>query len=708
MRKRILSVVLAFVMIFTMMSTAFADETQQNEAEQPETENLAENGSFEDVEDGKAVGINTSDGWDGSKMSLETDPENVYSGSSSLKMSSDIRDHTWAQIPGRYLTPGATYQVSFWAKGTVETSSGSFGYDLEQYTDDFGHNKSEFWGGLGKGAAFPIKEDEWTYCVEYFTLPDNIVAVNLTMGWIGGEGTVYLDDVRIQKYIDAPVGKMYNKHVFYYPEEESGYAEINFNKFYEVEKKYTLDVALTDGDVVLEEAKNVDITDNYAIFNYSLEKMTEKEHAYTVTATLKDASGAVCETISEDVFIYDRPTVLNENGEYINEDGSVFNPVFAFWGPDVWEENADLAAAGINTILWSIPANKEEALKQLDDLHALGMKANVVMFWDMEPTGHPVNTERVIEAMNWIKDHPAIYAWNVADEPYLTAHPPMESTVRDLMIESYKVIRSVDKKYPVTYVEADYREYAHSDDYSDIILIDPYPGANSFASYVGDRTAEITSAVDRPVGVIHQSFAYADRKPKDYELHSMVYQAYLGGAAYMGHYGIGGAGQLEADEKLWPMVQGICDSGELDILFKQYSSGKSPVIASERGKKVWYDVFEQDGVIYAAIQNRDSLERTLTISLDSEIAGVEAIKWADHVVVDASAEGCDINVKLGRMQAVMLKIELAEAEESGSEGSDIEDPDVSENQTLGEKLKAWFNNIGAWFAEVWQKLTGKH
>ncbi|MBQ2756036.1 MAG: hypothetical protein IJF27_05140, partial [Oscillospiraceae bacterium] len=130
--------------------------------------------------------------------------------------------------------------------------------------------------------------------------------------------------------------------------------------------------------------------------------------------------------------------------------------------------------------------------------------------------------------------------------------------------------------------------------------------------------------------------------------------------------------------------------------------------ASERGKKVWYDVFEQDGVIYAAIQNRDSLERTLTISLDSYIAGVEEIKWADHFVVDASAEGCDINVKLGRMQAVMLKIELAEAEESGSEGSDIEDPDVSENQTLGEKLKAWFNNIGAWFAEVWQKLTGKH
>ena len=265
MKKRILSVVLAFVMMFTMMSTAFADETQQNEAEQPEIENIAENGSFEEVEYGQAVGVATTDGWDGSRMSLETNPENVYSGSNSLKMTCRDRAHTWAQVRCRYLIPGATYKVTYWVKGKVETSSGYFGYDLELYNDNFGHNKPEYFVGLGQGAAFPIKEDEWSYCEAYFTLPDDVVAVNLTMGWIGGNGTVYLDDVCVEKYIDAPVGKIYNKHVFYYPEEESGYAEINFNKFYEVEKKYTLDVALTDGDVILEEAKNVDITDNYAI-----------------------------------------------------------------------------------------------------------------------------------------------------------------------------------------------------------------------------------------------------------------------------------------------------------------------------------------------------------------------------------------------------------------------------------------------------------
>ena len=617
--------------------------------------NFAENGSFESVEDGKAVGINVSSGWTGDSIVIETAEENVYEGSNSLKISSTDGGHTWAQVPARNLTPGATYQVSFWMKGELSRTDGkipTFGYDLEQYTDNNGHNKAEFWGGLGKGASFPVT-DEWQYCVEYFTLPDDIVAVNLTMGMIGATGTVYFDDVRIQKYEDAAMGELLNERVFYYPEDETGFAELTFPEAYAVAENYVLDIALTDGSLVLAEEKDVEIVDNYAIFNYDLSLLTKKEHAYTVIATLTDADGDVVSTMQEDIYIYDRPTALNENGEYVEEDGSIFNPVYAFWGPDQWDELDDLAAAGVNTILWTIPSTDEEALRQLDELHALGMKANVVMFWDMEPTGHPVNAERVIARMEAIKDHPAIYAWNVADEPYATANPPEGMTVRDLMIESYKVIRSVDKKYPVTYVEADYREYAQADDYADIIIIDPYPGTSSFASHVGDRTALITSAVERPVAVLHQSFSFAGCKPADYELHSMIYQGYLAGGAQMGHYGIGGAGQLEADEELWPVIQGIYESGEWDVLFKQYSSGVNETIESVRESNVWYDIFELDGVTYAALQNRTYGDVTVNLA---GIAGFEAITWSEDVAVDAEIVNGALEVTLSEAQAVLLKL----------------------------------------------------
>ena len=62
------------------------------------------------------------------------------------------------------------------------------------------------------------------------------------------------------------MGELLNERVFYYPEDETGFAELTFPEAYAVAENYVLDVALTDGSLVLAEEKNVAVVDNYAIF----------------------------------------------------------------------------------------------------------------------------------------------------------------------------------------------------------------------------------------------------------------------------------------------------------------------------------------------------------------------------------------------------------------------------------------------------------
>ena len=187
-------------------------------------------------------------------------------------------------------------------------------------------------------------------------------------------------------------------------------------------------------------------------------------------------------------------------------------------------------------------------------------------------------------------------------------------------------------------------------------MIDPYPGKNSYASYTGDRVADIVSKIERPVTMCLQGFRFDGGKPTAVEMHSMSYQSYLAGARHTGWYGFYGAGSnnLETDPDLYPALNGFYKSGEWEILFKQYSSGKNPTIESVRENHVWYDVFEQDGVTYAALQNRTFGDVTVGFAC---ITGFEAITWSDDVVVNAEIVDGALNVTLSPAQAVLLKVE---------------------------------------------------
>ena len=634
--------------------------------------NLARNGSFEQIEDGKALHIRASDGWNGTRLFLET--EDACDGNCCLKMISTDSAFTWFQVAAGELIPGGVYRVTFMAKGYVRNNAnrpGTFGIDVEYYNDNWVREKRTFMRLSGLGPFTP--GENWQLFEGTIEMPAGGCGINLTVGVHGAGSCVYFDDFKIcqigwqepkdfrprsgaTEAPDRPKAPQYANllpdQVFYYPEAKVGTAAVQFIH----SAACSADISLLDGDALLLKKENP------VSMEYDLSLLAEKKHAYTLRAVVRDANHAVLETLEEQIYIYDRPTALNEHGEYVNPDGTIFHPVMAFWQPWPWDHVPLSAQSGVNCILWNpLHLTLEEQRKQLDDLHAVGVKANVVLFWDMQPPAHPINAERIVACVENIKDHPAIYCWNIADEPFSTASATKDMTVRQMMIASYKLVRDLDDKYPVSYVEDIPAMYSFADHYADVIQIDPYPGTENYACFNGDMVAKICAETDRPVISLLQGITFKWVRPYDFEMHSMIYQTFLGGGRSVGYYGFGESGRsekegpLETSRDLWPAIKGFYDSGEYEILFRHYSSGKESNLISVREDGVWYDVWETGGVRYAAVQNRTWEKQTVEISVEN-CSAVEPVCWKAEIRPEIQVKTGGFSVTLSDSQAILLEI----------------------------------------------------
>ncbi|MCD6598392.1 MAG: chitobiase/beta-hexosaminidase C-terminal domain-containing protein, partial [Bacteroidales bacterium] len=127
------------------------------------------------------------------------------------------------------------------------------------------------------------------------------------------------------------------------------------------------------------------------------------------------------------------------------------------------------------------------------------------------------------------KDHPALLAWYVSDEPVGHGFPP------EALIDMYNFIRKLDPYHPLTIVfmtPAKAREYA---DAMDIVMADPYPVPTYPVTDVGRVTARLKKEflMEKPVWIVPQAFGGNEswrREPTAAEIRSMTYQALVKGA----------------------------------------------------------------------------------------------------------------------------------------------------------------------------------
>ncbi|MCX6334892.1 MAG: hypothetical protein NT092_11420 [Bacteroidia bacterium] len=138
--------------------------------------------------------------------------------------------------------------------------------------------------------------------------------------------------------------------------------------------------------------------------------------------------------------------------------------------------------------------------------------------------------ELLISEIKAFRDHPALLAWYIADEPNGFKIKP------DSLIKIFRMVRELDPWHPVSIVFMapfiSSRQYA---DALDIVMADPYPVPDSPVTMTGDAAGQLAGEFGgrKPVWIVPQAFGGGEwwgREPSLQELRSMTYQSIIKGA----------------------------------------------------------------------------------------------------------------------------------------------------------------------------------
>jgi hypothetical protein len=185
------------------------------------------------------------------------------------------------------------------------------------------------------------------------------------------------------------------------------------------------------------------------------------------------------------------------------------------------------------------PATLEERKAYMDRCARIGMKVHYNLL--SVSGGGGVNSkiegitenekrERLIAEIRQFRDHPALLAWYISDEP--TGNKVTPETVEEI----YKVVRAEDPWHPVSVVfMAPFRSARKYASGTDIVMADPYPIPDYPVTMAGDVAAQLKEEFrgEKPVWMVPQAFGGGElwsREPTPGEIRSMTWQSVVNGA----------------------------------------------------------------------------------------------------------------------------------------------------------------------------------
>ena len=655
--KKICSVFMALLLMLSLGTAvpALAEEPKPL----PGTGNLITNPGFEDI---NADGI-TPTAWDlgagerwKEKRTIEAVQEAPANGKNCVRLTKSPEDNIafYTQMMEHRFVKGEQYQVRAKTKGAASL----------QFKFEF-LSEPSYSGKTIIGSQYTEKvptSTGWEQFSTTFTAPQDAAAAAFVV-CLYQTGTAFIDDVEVFLVGEADKVKLVTDNTFYYTEwTGDGVATVTLNENYPAYGTGKVQFFLKDGETVLKEGAAA-LQNGTASFAYPLSLLAEKAHEYTVEAVFCDATGKEVERHTDPVYKYDRPSMLNETGDFV-VDGELFVPI-AMHQMEAREFETYLSyfkEAGINTVYCGA--------EYLDICEKLGLKAIVYLFNNMAPAGHPDNIEWSRERLEKYSNHPALLAWKIMDEPRLNWPEPY-----DWLIRSYTLIKEYDNTHPVFLLEASpFKDYiTESARYCDVYATDPYPGSsgdplNLASSFVYDMMDHTVGAVDARKMVVATLqtciWGKGDYFPKSYEFRNGVYQALWAGARGLEFYTYCINQNLKApwihETEIWDGVAGF-NALEKDGAFGHFIEKKYPPFLSAEGEEAWYRAYVKDNAVYLIVLNRNNQDKTVDIPLNSYNGKISIQDFSAETVIGATAEtklvmGNTLSVNLPANGAILYKI----------------------------------------------------
>lgn len=584
-----------------------------NILQNPDFENLNADGSLE--------------GWSVYNGSLENNPyvalddKVAQSGKYSIRLTNEGGKSPWVS-QGFEVEPYTEYQISFWTRHEDEALARSLTsvrmkYEFYSSTNANSSTTMPYDDMYCEGSA-ALKARRWEQKVVTLITPPGARYLKIYPRLISATGPVWYDNFEMVMIKKAAQFTLTTDNVFYYPDQEQGFAKALLTENAKELAGGTVDFTLRDGDTVLAQQLATPLAEEMAMFKYDMKLLSQQKKAYYIDAVLKKADGTVVESITNDIYVYPRPSLIDEHGYVAEEDGTVFIPNFGYHCYSILDE-AEKRGVNVPQTGWGMVAfyddtNGEELQQKLDEIHAKGMKAFVSLYGYMRHPSDPMNRENVIKVVERFKDHPAVYAWGHLDEPFDTYTNPLPG-----LKETYKLVRDMDDKHPVFIMVNDDRYYSEGIKYCDIFGHDPYPVSPILAEpavHIQTRTEAMDAyarMTKKPIQTLNQAFVYKGYTPNVQEERNMWYQALLGGGDMNGYYAI--------DEllELKELDAGVVEFAkeEEEVSYKMFSDD-ALIYNQDTNKDFSFRVTTVDGKTYLLVLNRSNEEKTVTVPLLSK------------------------------------------------------------------------------------------
>ncbi len=569
-------------------------------------------------------GLGEEADWSASSEYITWTNEKARTGEYSVKIDNTAGKKDWIRFRvADNILPGAYYQLSFWAYCDSKISDGvgfKFEWEVTDALDGEEPAGNSFGNGLGNTGG------EWKRFSTTSLSPDTVKGVT-TYIRLYIPGIAYIDDASLYRVSasSAKPATISTNNIFF----ETGYegdVEISIKKAPLIIETNnipmdgaTVTYTFRDGDTVLAQSEAIPFTEDKMTYGFPFTLIAEKEKEYRIVATLTDGAGKTYE-FSQRVYKFDRPTAIREDGLYIDENGEIFDPMIAYHVgelrnvPNRVNYLDDAIAMGANVMQITAVKNTGKVLEQLETLQEKGVKALVSLYPDMTSAGNPANIEYVKETVKAVKDHPAVFAWAVMDEPnqqLLAPEGMNQAENRDNeLIAAYLTIRSIDKDKPVYICEC--KGLEDSSRYCDVFLIDAYK-----KSY-GQNSKMINEMYNfaRPVYTLLP--AYSQRDSIDTYRFDM-YDAFFEGALCVGVYGM----EYFYDENfsyLFPMKDALIEmnqTGERADAYAYFVHNKYQTLSEKVAADEAYAVYVKEGKVYAVVANRKAEAAEITVPLVS-------------------------------------------------------------------------------------------
>lgn len=578
-----------------------ADATQDCTVEEvPEgTENLI-NSDFEAEDNsGNRLWLASGD-WGGEYVSLIEDDEKG-------KVARITAEAAGANPCVRYTIPvevGCTYQVQCLIK-----TNGISGVGPRFKVEYRGSGGS---AGEAQSPVFNETFGSWQTVAAKFCPPAGAERMSVLIR-LYGTGEMLVANVQAHKIADPP-RMYYGSSAFNYTDVGYGlcYARANTDA-YAMESGARVRFQILDGETALYTYETE--IEEEIIHKFPVAGLTEDVY-YMLRTSYIDANGTVQETDDRTVCRTTRPSRITKEGYFIGYNGEKVLPVMGYHVTGT-ADYAKCAAAGINVVQCNPGGNAAVLQGALDAAEDAGIYLAVVLYDNGKIAGSATNAARTRNLVTKFRDHPALFAWMVQDEPLWN-----DPYCYPQLFDSYKLIHSIDTKNPVYMCEASEDMCIDVAGVCDVLGIDPYPSTLGIKR-VGDVTGNVARATKgiKPLINILQCYETENGfSPTADNIRQMAYQGYFMGASGIGYYPVNEPGTAVLWETDWLETVTHLNKNETGEAFKAFYSGEYATFTGRCGADdpVWYKAYTKGNELYLIAINREDTAQTVSVPLSTE------------------------------------------------------------------------------------------